>query len=302
LGNEIDDLDDEKLREAVEEAHAFCRLTPMQKQRIIKALKQNGHDVGFMGDGVNDVPALHEADVAISVNDAVDVAKESSDIILLRKSLNVLADGVVEGRKIFGNTMKYIMMGTSSNFGNMFSAAGASLFLPFLPMLPIQILLVNLLYDVSESTIPTDNVDKEYIKKPKRLNIGAIKRYMLFFGPISSIYDFFTYFVMIFVFSASMALFQTGWFIESMITQVFVVFVIRTRKIPFFKSKPGKALLASSIIIALVTILIPFTGLGKIFGFTAPPLLYFGILILMVVTYLVLVEIGKYWFFKKYEI
>ena len=302
LGNEIDRMDDEKLKKAVEEANLFCRLTPMQKQRIIRALKQNGHDVGFMGDGVNDVPALHEADVAISVNDAVDVAKDASDIILLKKSLNVLAESVTHGRKIFGNTIKYIMTGTSSNFGNMFSAAAASIFLPFLPMLPVQILLTNLVYDFSEMTIPTDNVDEEYVKKPKKFNINYIKKYMLFFGPISSIYDFLTYLVMIFVFNASISLFQTGWFIESLITQALVVLIIRTKRIPFFRSRPSKGLLISTLLVTLAAILIPFTFLGKLFGFTQPPLLYFIILMLMVITYLVLVEVGKYFFFKKYDI
>lgn len=302
LGEEIDKLSDEQLKQVVEETDAFCRLTPEHKRRIVKALQANGHDVGFMGDGVNDVPALMEADVAISVNDAVDVAKDASDIILLRKNLKVLAEGVAEGRRVFGNTMKYILMGTSSNFGNMFSAAGGSIFLPFLPMLPIQILLANFIYDVSETTIPFDNVDAEYLKKPKRINIKAIRKYMLFFGPISSLYDFLTFFVMLVVFNASMAMFQTGWFIESMMTQILVVFVIRTRKVPFFMSKPGILLTISTLSAVVLVLILPFTKLGKLFGFTTLPWNFFAILILMVVTYLILVELGKAWFFKRYEI
>jgi len=302
LADEIDRLSDQELKKAVEETDAFCRLTPEHKKRIVKALQSNGHDVGFMGDGVNDIPALAEADVAISVNDAVDVAKDVSDIVLLRKNLKVLAEGAAEGRRIFGNTMKYILMGTSSNFGNMFSAAGGSIFLPFLPMLPIQILLANFLYDISETTIPFDNVDEEYLKKPKRINIKAIRKYMLFFGPISSLYDFLMFFVMIVVFNASMAMFQTGWFIESLMTQILVVFVIRTRKVPFFLSKPGIWLIISTILTVLAVLILPYTKLGELFGFTILPWKFFGILLLMVITYLILVELGKAWFFKRNEI
>jgi len=309
LAEEIDKMDDNLLCKVVEEANAFCRLTPYQKLRIIQALKKNGHDVGYMGDGVNDVPALHEADVAISVNDAVDVAKDASDIILMKKSINSLIDGVMEGRKVFNNTTKYILMGTSSNFGNMFSAAVASIFLPFLPMLPMQILLVNVLYDFSQITISSDNVDIESLKKPKRMKIEYIKKYMLIFGPISSVYDFLTYFVMLFVFKAGQALFRTGWFIESMMTEILVIFVIRTKRTPFYKSKPGKWLVLSSIVIIAITLIIPFTPILSgtdanpgILGFARPPIFYFLILIIMVGTYLGIVELVKNWFFKKYEI
>lgn len=302
LAEEIDKLNDDELKKLVEVSNAFCRLNPMQKLRIIRALKSNGHDVGYMGDGVNDVPSLHEADVGISVNDAVDVAKESSDIILMKKSIGSLAEGVVEGRKIFNNTVKYIVMGTSSNFGNMFSAAVSSLFLPFLPMLPMQILLVNLLYDSSQLTISSDNTDEEALKKPKRLRIDFIKKNMLFLGPISSFYDFLTYGVMIFVFKASEALFRTGWFIESMITEIFVVFVIRTRRVPFYKSKPGKLLVISSIIVGTVVLIIPFSPVAGILGFERPPLLYFIILTGIIISYVIVVDFFKNLLLKKYDI
>ncbi|MEM0465562.1 MAG: magnesium-translocating P-type ATPase [Candidatus Pacearchaeota archaeon] len=303
LGDEIDKLNDYQLSKVVEETDAFCRLTPFQKSRIILILKRNGHEVGYIGDGVNDVLALHEADVGISVNDSVDVAKEASDIILMKKSISVLVEGVIEGRKIFNNTTKYILLTSSSNFGNMFSVAGSSLFLKFLPMLPVQILLLNFLSDFSQFTIPVDNVDNESLKKPKKLNIKVINKYMLIFGPISSIYDFLTYFVMLFIFSANASLFQTGWFIESMMTEIFVIFSIRTRRFPFFKSKAGKWLIISTIIVTIITLVIPFVSpIRELFGFTKPPFLYFFILIVMVFTYILLVDVIKYFFFKKNEL
>lgn len=302
LGSEIAQMQDDALTRVVEEANIFARVTPAQKDRIMNALKNNGHVVGFLGDGINDAPSLRTADVGISVDNAADVAKESADIILLQKNLSVLNDGVLEGRKTFGNTMKYINMGTSSNFGNMFSVAGASLFLPFLPMLPIQILLNNLLYDLSESTIPTDNVDPEYVEKPKRLDISYIRRFMIFLGPISSIFDFLTFFIMLFVFDAWKypALLQTAWFIESLCTQTLVVFFIRTRKTPFFKSKPSRLLLFSSLIVVGIALIIPFTPLGALFEFEAPPLAFFLILAGLISAYLLLVEIVKKWFVKRY--
>jgi Mg2+-importing ATPase len=267
----------------------------------MNALKSNGHVVGFLGDGINDAPSLKTSDVSISVENAVDVAKESADIILLHKDLTVLGEGVLEGRKTFGNTMKYILMGTSSNFGNMFSVAGASLFLPFFPMLPTQILLNNLLYDLSESTIPTDNVDPEYAEKPKRLDVSYIRRFMIFLGPISSIFDFLTFFTMLFVFKASIPLFQTAWFIESLCTQTLVVFVIRTRKTPFYKSKPSRPLLFSSLTIAGLALVIPsIPKLEELFGFQAPPLSFYAILAGFIGAYLILVEIVKNWFYKRY--
>ncbi len=239
-GSELTQMSSNEIKVAVEEATIFARITPDQKLDIIKALKGKGHVVGFMGDGVNDAPALYEADVGISVDSAVDVSKDAADIVLLEKDLLVLANGIDEGRKIFGNTTKYILMGTSSNFGNMFSAAAASVFLPFLPMLPMQILFMNLLYDVSNMTLPTDNVDEEYTKWPKRWDISFVRKFTLFFGPFSSLYDFLTYGIMLFIFNASPALFQSGWFVESFWTEVLVIFVIRTRRIPFITSRPGK--------------------------------------------------------------
>jgi Mg2+-importing ATPase len=301
LGNELAQMPADALSRVVEETNIFARVTPAQKDRIMNALKSNGHVVGFLGDGINDAPSLKTSDVSISVENAVDVAKESADIILLHKDLTVLGEGVLEGRKTFGNTMKYINMGTSSNFGNMFSVAGASLFLPFLPMLPIQILLNNLLYDLSEATIPTDNVDPEYAEKPKRLDIRYIRRFMIILGPISSIFDFLTFFTMLLVFNASIPLFQTAWFIESLCTQTLVVFVIRTRKTPFYKSKPSKPLLLSSLTIVGLALVIPFIPkLGKLFGFEAPPLSFYVILAGFIGAYLILVEIVKKLFYKRY--
>lgn len=302
LGSEIVGMPDDALKVVVEEANVFARVTPQQKDRIMNALKSNGHVVGFLGDGINDAPSLRTADVGISVDNAVDIAKESADIILLRKDLTVLVKGVLEGRKTFGNTMKYILMGTSSNFGNMFSAAGASLFLPFLPMAPVQILLNNLLYDASESTIPTDNVDPEYTEKPKRWDISFIRRFMLFIGPMSSIFDFLTFFIMLTVFAAGESLFQTGWFIESLVTQTLVIFFIRTSKTPFYKSKPSKLLIVSSLAVVVFALIIPFTPLGELFGFEPPPLLFYIILVGLVSTYLLLVEIIKKWFYKRYTL
>jgi len=300
LGSEIAQMNDDALARVVEEANIFARVTPAQKDRIMNALKNNGHVVGFLGDGINDAPSLKKADVGISVDNAVDVAKESADIILLQKSLRVLNEGVLEGRKTFGNTMKYIMMGTSSNFGNMLSVAVASFFLPFLPMLPIQILLNNLLYDLSESTIPTDNVDLEYVETPKRLDISFTRKYMVFLGPISSIFDLLTFFIMLVVFNATVPLFQTAWFIESLSTQTLVIFVIRTRKTPFYKSKPSRLLLFSSLSIIGFALIMPFTPLGALFGFVEPPLAFFMILVGMILTYLMLVEIVKKWFYNRY--
>jgi Mg2+-importing ATPase len=251
-----------------------------------------------MGDGVNDAPALYEADVGISVDTAVDVSKEAADIVLLEKDLLVLANGIDEGRKIFGNTIKYILMGTSSNFGNMFSAAAASVFLPFLPMLPMQILFMNLLYDVANMTLPTDNVDEEYTKWPKRWDIGFVRKYTLFFGPFSSLYDFLTFGIMLFVFGASASLFQSGWFVESFWTEVLIMFVIRTRRIPFFTSRPGKWLTILTLSCVAFGTILPFTVLGGIMGFSPLPSEYWILLILMVATYLVLVDAGKVFFYK----
>jgi Mg2+-importing ATPase len=300
VGSDLVQMSWTQVKKTVEETTIFARITPEQKLDIIKALKENGHVVGFGGDGVNDAPALYEADVGISVDTAVDVAKQAADIVLLEKDLRVMADGIIEGRKIFGNTMKYILMGTSSNFGNMFSAAVASVFLPFLPMLPMQILFMNLLYDVANMTLPTDNVDEEYTKNPKRWDIGFVRKYTLFFGPFSSLYDFLTYGIMLFIFGAvaNPALFQSGWFVESFWTEVLVIFVIRTRRIPFLTSRPGKWLILLTLGCVAFGTILPFTVLGSVLGFTALPPEYWALLILMVATYLVLVDAGKVFFYK----
>ena len=240
-GSELDRLDDQQLAAALPNTTIFARATPEQKSRLIKAQRQLGTDVGFMGDGVNDAVALHDADCGISVQTATDVARDAADIVLLDKDLGILADGIAEGRRTFANTMKYVMMGTSSNFGNMFSAGAASLFLSFLPMLPTQILLNNLLYDVSEMTIPTDNVDPEQLEKPAHWDIRMIRRFMLFFGPISSLFDFATFGIMLGVFDAHAPLFRSGWFVESLATQSLMIFAIRTRRVPFFRSHAEQA-------------------------------------------------------------
>jgi Mg2+-importing ATPase len=299
-GEQVDAMDNRKLMEAVRSTTVFARLSPFQKERVIRALHDSGHTVGYLGDGINDAPALRAADIGISVNNAVDIAKESADMILLRKSLRVLQEGVVEGRKIFGNIIKYVKMGSSSNFGNMFSMTGGSLFLPFLPMLPIQILLNNFLYDMSQLAIPTDEVDKDYVTRPRPWDIRSIRNFMLIVGPISSIFDFITFWVMLFVFRASAGLFHTGWFIESLCTQTLVIYVIRTGKIPFIESWPSRFLMLTSALIVTLGITIPFTPLADYFGFVAPPPLYFLILILIIVAYLLLVQIVKGWLVRKY--
>jgi len=299
LGSDISKMTDETLAAVVEEANVFARVTPAQKDRIIALLMKNGSVVGYMGDGINDAPSLKTADVGVSVDNAVDVARESADIILLRNDLTVLAEGVLEGRRTFGNTMKYVMLGVSSNFGNMFSVAGAALFLPFLPMLPVQILLNNLLYDVSQSTITTDNVDQEYVERPKRWDISFIRRFMVSLGPVSSLFDFLTFFMMLIVFNASASLFQTAWFIESLCSQTLVVFVIRSKRTPFYKSKPSKFLLASSLGIIGFAIILPFTPLGSLFGFVPPPPAFFAALAIILGAYLLLANVIKRWFYKR---
>lgn len=298
-GEDIHNMHDETLADQVEKANLFCRVNPSQKNRIILALKKRGHTVGYLGDGINDAPSIHSADIGISVDSAADVAKDAAEMILLEQDLGVLQKGVIEGRRTFGNVMKYIMMGTSSNFGNMFSMAGGSLFLPFLPMLPTQILLNNMLYDVSEIPIPMDNVDEEYLSRPRKWDINFVKKFMLIIGPISSIFDFLTFFVMLTVFQAGESLFHTGWFIESMATQVLVIFIIRTHKNPL-KSRPNPWLTICSLLVVAVAIFLPFTPLGGVLGFVAPPPLFFLVLAVMVIMYLVLVEFVKQWFYKRY--
>ncbi len=300
--SEVEDMNDDALARVVERVDVFTRVNPAQKNRIMNALKANGHVVGFIGDGINDTPSMRVADISISVTNAVDIAKESADIILLRNDLKVIAEGVAEGRKTFGNTMKYIQMAISSNFGNMFSAAGASFFLPFLPMLPIQILLNNLMYSFAQLALPADNVDQEYVQRPHRLRTSFIRDFMLSFGPISSIFDFLTFFVMLSVFRASAPLFQTAWFVESLFTQSLVIFVIRTRKIPFYRSKPNKLLLLNITIILILAIVLPFTIVGTFFGFVALPPTFLLILVAFIVTYLGLVELVKIWFYRRYAV
>jgi len=299
-GNQVDKLSDKELQELVETTSVFARLSPLQKERIIHLLHENKHIVGYLGDGINDAPSLKASDVGISVNNAVDIAKESADIILLKKSLMVLTDGVIEGRRTFGNIVKYIKMGASSNFGNMFSMTGASLFLPFLPMLPIQILLNNFLYDLSQVAIPTDEVDKEYLMESRPWNIEYIKKFVIIIGPISSIFDFLTYGILLFIFHASPGLFHTGWFLESLCTQTLVIHIIRTGKIPFIESKPSKFLVLTSLFIVMVGLVMPFSPLAKTFGFVQPPPFYFVILFAIIAAYLFVVQVAKSWFVKKY--
>jgi Mg2+-importing ATPase len=298
LGEEIAMMNDDALVRSVEKTNVFAKVTPTQKDRIINALRTNGHVVGYIGDGINDAPSMRTADISISVDNAVDVAKEAADMVLLEKDLKVLYDGVIEGRKTFGNTMKYIMMGTSSNFGNMFSMAIASIFLPFLPMAPVQILLNNLLYDLSEIAIPSDMVDEQYVERPKKLDISFIRRFMLYFGPISSVFDLLTFYILLTFFKAGEPLFQTAWFIESLCTQALVVLLIRTEVIPFYRSRPSGLLLFSCLCVPLFSLALPFTPLGRVFGFVEPPLLFFPILLVLIVSYLAIVEIMKAMFYR----
>lgn len=304
LGSDVDNLSDEELGEVAETTQVFAKLSPMHKERIIKALQARNHVVGFMGDGINDAPALKTSDVGISVDGAVDIAKESSDIILLENSLLVLEEGVLEGRRVFGNIVKYIKMTASSSFGNMFSVLGASIFLPFLPMLPIQVLANNLLYNISQTAIPTDSVDDEWIERPRKWEIDDIKKFIVCIGPISSIFDYTTYFVMLFLFGAwnNPALFQTGWFIESLFTQTLIIHVIRTNKIPFIQSRGSKTLMMTSLVIAACGIVLINSPLGSAFGFVKLPMLYYPILFLTLACYVVLTQVVKNWFIKKYNI
>jgi P-type Mg2+ transporter len=297
-GDEIDLATDPALSHLVEQTRVFARISPVQKNRILLALKHDGHAVGFMGDGINDAPSLHAADVGISVSNAVDVARESADVILVKPGLRVLHDGIIEGRKAFGNVMKYLLMGTSSNFGNMFSMAGASLFLPFLPMLPTQILLNNLLYDLAQITIPTDNVDDTYLQKPQHWDISLIRNFMIFIGPISSIFDFVTFYVLLHFLHASEAQFHTGWFVESLATQTLVLFVIRTAKNPL-RSRPSAPLMATTLSVVAIGMYLPFSPLAGALGFTPLPARYFAFVAVVTVVYLCLVEVAKRILFRR---
>jgi Mg2+-importing ATPase len=300
-GAQLDAMNDDALASAIPTTTVFARVSPDQKSRIIVVARRTGVDVAFLGDGVNDAVALHAADVGISVDSATDIAKDAADIVLLDKDLGVLADGVLEGRRIFANTLKYVLMATSSNFGNMFSAAGASLFLDFLPMLPSQILLNNLLYDMGQLAIPTDRVDEEILARPAAWDISFVRRFMSVFGPISSIFDFMTFFVMLRILHASHDEFRSGWFVESLATQTLVVFLIRTRRLPFFRSRPSIPMIVTPVTCALIGGVLPFTPLADPLGFTSLPLRFFLILIGMVSAYLLLVEFAKQRFYTAID-
>ncbi len=315
LGKQIAGMSDEEFLGQVEETDVFARLTPSQKERIVTLLKKKGNVVGFMGDGINDAPAMRAADVGISVDTATDIAKESAGIILLEKSLLVLQDGIIEGRRIFANITKYIKMGASSNFGNMFSMLGASLFLPFLPMAPIQVLLNNFLYDISQLGIPTDRVDDEFLAKPKKWNIDLIKKFMIFIGPLSSIFDYATFFLMLFFFRVNQyvlaatpaatktylaSLFHTGWFVESILTQTLIVHIIRTNRIPFIQSGPGRALAFSTLSVVAVGILLPYSLAGPALGLVPLPAVFWLWLAIFLLAYSALTHSVKLWFFRRY--
>ena len=303
LGGDVEKMSDGELAEAAEKAVLFARLSPAHKERVIRLLRGKGHVVGFMGDGINDAPALRASDVGISVDTATDIAKESADLILLEKDLMVLQGGVIEGRKVFANIVKYIRMGASSNFGNMFSVLGASAFLPFLPMAPIQVLTNNLLYDFSQVPIPADAVDDEQVNRPRPWNISEIKRFILFIGPISSIFDYTTFFVMLWIFKcwdpSRTSLFQTGWFVESLMTQTLIIHVIRTNKIPFLQSRASWALMGTTLAIMAFGVWLPYSPVASALGFTHLPRLYWPILVLTLLAYVGLTQIIKVWLLRR---
>ncbi len=305
LGSDIENMSDEALRNQIDEVSILAKLSPIQKSRIVKLLQAKGHTVGFMGDGINDAPALKDADVGISVDTAVDIAKESADIILLEKDLMVLRKGVIYGRRTFGNIIKYIKMTASSNFGNMFSMLGASALLPFLPMLPVQILVQNLLYDISQTSIPWDRMDEDFLEKPKKWDASGITKFMLYIGPISSIFDYVTFAVMFFVFKANspehQSLFQSGWFIEGLLSQTLIVHMIRTRKIPFIQSWATAPVVALTSLIMIIGIIIPFSPLAQALQLQPLPLSYFPWLIGILTSYCLLTQIIKNWFIKKFN-
>ncbi|MEV1134347.1 magnesium-translocating P-type ATPase [Rhodococcus coprophilus] len=298
-GTELARLDDEQFTEVARRATVFARVSPEQKARLVRALRGEGRSIGFLGDGVNDALALHVADVGISVDSGTDVAKDAADVVLLEKDLGVLADGVTEGRRTFANTIKYVLMSTSSNFGNMFSAAAASAVLTFLPMLPSQILLNNLLYDSSQLALPGDRVDPEELRAPSHWDIAFIRRFMLFFGPLSSLFDFVTFGLMLGVFHAGPELFRTGWFVESLATQILIVFAIRTRRTPFIRSRPSRALIVTVAVVLAVGIGVTFSPFADDLGFTRLPLGFFLMLVVLIVAYLVLIEFAKRLFYAE---
>jgi Mg2+-importing ATPase len=303
LGSTVETMSDAGLADAVVSTHVFARLSPAHKQRIIRALQQKGHVVGFMGDGINDAPALHVADVGISVDSAVDIAKAAASVILLDKDLMVLDEGVIEGRKVFVNILKYVRMGASSNFGNMFSVLGASAFLPYVPMLPIQVLTNNLLYDFSQIPIPTDTVGPDQTASPRPWHIGDIRKFVLCIGPISSIFDYTTFFVMLYLFHcwdpAHASLFQTGWFVESLVTQTLIVHVIRTRKIPFIQSRASWQLTMTTVAVMGFAAWLPYSPMAKALGLVALPPLYWPILFATMLAYVVLTQVAKMWLIRK---
>jgi Mg2+-importing ATPase len=303
LGGDVEKMSDTELADAAEKAMLFARLSPAHKQRVIQALRGKGHVVGFLGDGINDAPALRAADIGISVDTATDIAKESADLILLEKDLMVLEQGVAEGRKVFANIIKYIRMGASSNFGNMFSVLGASAFLPFIPMAPIQVLTNNLLYDFSQVPIPTDAVDEEQVARPRPWNIDEIRRFILFVGPISSVFDYTTFFVMLYVFKcwdpARAPLFQTGWFVESIMTQTLIIHVIRTNKIPFLQSRASRPLLFTTLAIMAVGAWLPYSPLAPSLGLTQLPVIYWPILLATLLGYMALTQAIKGFLLRK---
>ncbi|HVM95575.1 MAG TPA: HAD-IC family P-type ATPase [Candidatus Acidoferrales bacterium] len=303
LGSQVENMSDDELGDAAEHATLFARMTPGHKQRVIEVLQSRKHVVGFLGDGINDAPALRTADVGISVDTAVDIAKEAADIILLEKSLLVVEDGVMEGRKVFSNILKYVRMGASSNFGNMFSVLGASIFLPFVPMAPLQILTNNLLYDFSQVPIPTDDVDPELVAAPRPWSISELTRYILFIGPCSSLFDYTTYLVMLYVFGcwdpSRAALFQTGWFVESCLTQTLIIHVIRTNRIPFLQSRASVALVSTTVGIMLLAMWLPSSPVGPALGFEELPHLYWPILALTLLAYMALTQCVKVWLLRR---
>ncbi|HZD60629.1 MAG TPA: HAD-IC family P-type ATPase, partial [Anaerolineae bacterium] len=299
LGPELDGLEPREMEEIVSGHNIFCRVNPEQKLKVVTALHNIGHVVGFLGDGINDAPALRTADVGISVDTAVDVAKDAADIILLKKSLRVINNGIIEGRRIFGNITKYILNTVSANFGNMITVAGASLLLPFIPLLPAQILLNNILSDIPLVTISTDNVDPELTRRPRRWDIHLISRFMLTFGLLSTMFDFVTIGLLAYILMARVSLFRTGWFLESLISEIVVTFAIRTTK-PFFKSRPSEALILSSLIIGLFSFAILYIPLGRIFNFIPLPGWLTIAIIAIVAAYFGMAEIYKRRFFKSY--
>jgi Mg2+-importing ATPase len=300
-GYEMEHLTDDALSKRAINTTIFTRFSPDQKNRVIEALKKYHHAVGYMGDGINDAPSLKTADIGISVNSATDVAKEAADIILTHKDLLVLKEGILEGRKTFGNTMKYILMGLSSNFGNMFSVAAATLFLPFLPMLPAQILVNNFLYDTSQITIPSDNVDESYTQKPQRWNLKMIRNYMIIFGLVSSVFDLITFYLLYKYFAVSNKQFQTGWFLESLATQILVVFIIRTNHLPFIQSKPGKYLVLSTLACLTIGWVLPYLNIGRLMGFEPLPLHIILFIVVVVMLYLVCAELVKRFIYQRLQ-